>query len=58
VPGAVILKGAGGYLTSSLERDGDWDPQSKGVLAACNAEIGRQAREYLRAALDGDFSRL
>ncbi|MBU2512770.1 inositol monophosphatase [bacterium] len=58
IPGAVILSGAGGYATTSLVEDTAWDLHSQGILAACNANIGKQIKELLLKDLGGDFPRL
>lgn len=58
VSGWVILKGAGGYITTSLKKDNFWDFNSKGVLAACNFDIGQKIREKLYRSINDDFPRL
>jgi myo-inositol-1(or 4)-monophosphatase len=58
VPGYVIIKGAGGYVTSSLEGDPNWNWRSKGVVAAANPTIGAKFKDCLRAALGKDFPTL
>lgn len=55
VPVSMILKGAGGYVTTSLKKDDSWDFNSKGVLAACNSDIGRKIRKKLCRAIKEDF---
>lgn len=58
VPAGMILQGAGGYITTSLREPNKWDFESKGVLAACNEEIGEKIREILKEKIRGDFPQL
>ena len=55
VPGYVILKGAGGYATSTLEVADGWDWKSQGILAASNSVIGEKFREFMYAKFKSDF---
>lgn len=55
VPGYVILKGAGGYATSSLEEDNKWNWKSQGILAASNSKIGEEFRKFLYSELKRNF---
>lgn len=55
VPGYVILRGAGGYITNSLQKPDAWDWRSRGVLAASNQLIGEQCRKFLGAKFPDDF---
>jgi len=55
VPGYVILKGAGGYITTSLSSGDAWNWQSRGVVAASNAIIGEKFRNFLYNRLGSDF---
>jgi myo-inositol-1(or 4)-monophosphatase len=47
IPAYVILNGAGGYLTSSLDGH-EWNWRSRGVIAAANSAIGEEFRKLLR----------
>lgn len=58
VPVSIILKGAGGYVTTSLKEDNSWDFNSKGVLAACNIEIGQKIRQLLHKSIPEGFPEL
>jgi fructose-1,6-bisphosphatase/inositol monophosphatase family enzyme len=55
VPGFVILKGAGGYVTTSMENDNYWDLYSRGIIAAANNDIGKKFRDLIRKQLNVDF---
>lgn len=55
VPGYVILKGAGGYATSSLQEDNKWNWKSRGILAASNSKIGKEFRKFLYSELKRNF---
>jgi Archaeal fructose-1,6-bisphosphatase and related enzymes of inositol monophosphatase family len=57
VPGFVILKGAGGYVSTSMEKDNYWDLYSRGIIAAANSEIGEKFRRLIRKELNTDFIR-
>jgi myo-inositol-1(or 4)-monophosphatase len=56
VPGSVILKGAGGYVSTSMENN-SWDIFSRGIIAAANKEIGEKFRKLIRKELTTDFER-
>jgi len=55
VPGYVILKGAGGYATSSLQGDEQWTWQSRGVVAAASSAVGQEFAAFLRRHIAGEF---
>ncbi|MBN1186512.1 MAG: hypothetical protein JXB49_29825 [Bacteroidales bacterium] len=57
VPGFVILKGAGGYVSTSMEKDNYWDLYSRGIIAAANNDIGEKFRKLIRKELKIDFIR-
>jgi myo-inositol-1(or 4)-monophosphatase len=46
VPGMVLLQGAGGYVSSSLEIQ-KWELKSLGVIAASNKTLGEEFRKFL-----------
>jgi fructose-1,6-bisphosphatase/inositol monophosphatase family enzyme len=55
VPGYVILKGAGGFATSSIQEDERWSWQSRGIVAAVNPTVGMELVSFLRRHIRGDF---
>lgn len=54
VPGYVIVKAAGGYVTSSLEGE-NWDWKSRGIIAATNGVVGEEFRKLLSKKLTESF---
>lgn len=57
VPGVVLLQGAGGYISSSLESH-TWDWSSHGIIAAVNPNVGEKLRNLLNRKLSMDFPKL
>ncbi|MFX0203131.1 MAG: inositol monophosphatase family protein [Candidatus Hodarchaeota archaeon] len=55
VPGYVIIKGAGGFVSSTLSGPPRWSWKSKGVVAALNASIGNQITKLIHTKLKCDF---
>lgn len=55
VPGYVIIKGAGGFVSSTLSGTPGWSWKSKGVVAALNADIGKQITKLIHTKLKCDF---
>jgi fructose-1,6-bisphosphatase/inositol monophosphatase family enzyme len=55
VPGYVILKGAGGFATSSLREDEQWTWQSRGVVAAASKAVGQEFVSLIRRHIPGEF---
>ena len=57
VPGYVILKGAGGFATSTLQEDESWVWQSRGIVGAVNPSVGEEFVRFLKRHVQGDFPR-
>jgi myo-inositol-1(or 4)-monophosphatase len=58
VPGFVILRGAGGYCTTSLAEDQAWSWRSRGVIAATNEKVGRKFLAFISEQLPTGFPQL